>query len=121
MTDFAWLLFILPAAGALINLLIGHRLNKQTIGLIASGVVVAAFLVGLGLLFSLIALKPEERSVTVPLWDWITIGKFQVGAAMLIDPLSVTMTLVVTGVGALIHIYATSYMEHDERFQRFCV
>ncbi|MFN8491483.1 MAG: NADH-quinone oxidoreductase subunit L [Caldilineaceae bacterium] len=121
MTDFAWLLFILPAAGALINLLIGHRLNKQTIGMIASGVVVAAFLVGLGLLFSLIALKPEERSVTVPLWDWITIGKFQVGAAMLIDPLSVTMTLVVTGVGALIHIYATSYMEHDERFQRFFI
>ena len=43
------------------------------------------------------------------------------GAALLLDPLSVTMSLVVTGVGALIHIYATSYMEHDERFQRFFI
>ena len=85
MFDLAWLLFAFPAAGVLINLLIGHRLNKQIIGVIASAVVVAAFAVALGLLFSLFDLAPEARSVTVPLWDWITIGKFQVASAMLID------------------------------------
>ena len=121
MFDLAWLLFAFPAAGVLINLLIGHRLNKQIIGAIASLAVVASFIVAVGLLFSLFDLDHEARSVTVPLWDWITIGKFQVAAAMLIDPLSITLTLVVTGVGALIHIYATSYMEHDERFQRFFI
>ena len=121
MFDLAWLLFAFPAAGVLINLFFGHRLSKQMIGAIASGVVVGAFVVALGLFFSLLGLHGEERVVTVHLWDWITIGTLDVGAAMLIDPLSITLTLVVTGVGALIHIYATSYMEHDERFQRFFI
>lgn len=121
MFDLAWLLFAFPAAGVLINLFFGHRLSKQMIGAIASGVVVGAFVVALGLFFSLLGLPGEERVVTVHLWDWITIGTLDVGAAMLIDPLSITLTLVVTGVGALIHIYATSYMEHDERFQRFFI
>src|SRR4051794_25062212 len=111
MFDLAWLLFAFPAAGVLINLLVGHRLNKALIGALASGVIVAAFVVAVGLLFSLIGLDPDARSVTVHLWDWITIGTFQVNSAMLIDPLSITLTLVVTGVGALIHIYSTSYME----------
>ena len=119
MLDLAWLLFAFPAAGAIFNLLLGDRFNRKTIGWIASGAVIAAFLVALGLLFSLFALPAEERVVTTHLWEWITIGKFNVAAALLIDPLSITMALVVTGVGALIHIYATSYMEHDEHFQRF--
>jgi NADH-quinone oxidoreductase subunit L len=121
MFNLAWLLFALPAAGALINLLVGHTFDKRTIGAIASGAVVAAFLVAVGLLFALLGLPAEERVVTIHLWDWITIGTFNVGAALLLDPLSVTMALVVTGVGALIHIYATSYMDHDERFQRFFI
>jgi NADH-quinone oxidoreductase subunit L len=121
MFDLAWLLFAFPAAGALIILLVGQRLNKALIGALASGVIVAAFAVAVGLLFSLIGLAPDARSVTVHLWDWITIGTFQVNSAMLIDPLSITLTLVVTGVGALIHIYSTSYMEHDPRFQRYFI
>jgi NADH-quinone oxidoreductase subunit L len=121
MFDLAWLLFAFPAAGALINLLVGHTLNKRAIGLIASGAVVASFWVAVGLFFSLLGLPTEERVVTKHLWDWMTIGEFQVAAALLLDPLSITMSLVVTGVGALIHIYATSYMEHDERVQRFFV
>lgn len=121
MFNLAWLLFMLPAAGALINLLIGHTFDKRTIGNIASGAVIASFVVAVGLLINLFALPAEERVVTVHLWDWITIGELNVGASLLIDPLSVTMALVVTGVGALIHIYATSYMEHDDRFQRFFI
>lgn len=121
MFSLAWLLFAFPAAGVLINLLIGHRLSKTLIGAIASGAVVLAFLIALQLLFALMGLKGDERSVTVHLWNWITIGKFHVNSAMLIDPLSITLTLVVTGVGALIHIYSTSYMADDERFQRFFI
>jgi NADH-quinone oxidoreductase subunit L len=121
MFDLAWLLFAFPAVGVLINLLVGHRLERRLIGWIASGAVVASFLVAVGLFFSLRALPAEERVITQHLWDWITIGDFHVAAALLLDPLSVTMALVVTGVGALIHIYATSYMEHDERFQRFFI
>lgn len=121
MLNLAWLLFMLPAAGALINLLFGHRLSRQLIGAIASGAVILSFLVAVGVWISLLTRGAEERVVTVHLWDWITIGTFHANAALLLDPLSVTMALVVTGVGSLIHIYAMSYMEHDERFQRFFI
>lgn len=119
MFEFAWLLFALPAAGALITLLFGSRLGNRSVGWLASGAVGLAFLVAVGLFATMLGLPAEERTVTVPLWQWITIGDFQVAAALLIDPLSVTMSLIVTGVGALIHVYSISYMEHDERFQRF--
>ncbi len=121
MLNLAWLLFTLPAIGALINLLFGHRLNRQTIGAIASGAVILSFVVAVGVWISLLTRGAEERVVTVHLWDWITIGTFHANAALLIDPLSATMALVVTGVGALIHIYSMSYMEHEERFQRFFI
>ncbi|MCC6169559.1 MAG: NADH-quinone oxidoreductase subunit L [Caldilineaceae bacterium] len=119
MIELAWLLLALPAAGALFTLFVGGRLDKRTLGMIASSAIAAAFLVGVGVLAALVGLPAEERSVTVHLWDWITIGDFQVPAALLIDPLSAVMTLIVTGVGAIIHFYSISYMEHDERFQRF--
>ncbi len=121
MLNLAWLLFAFPAAGLLINLLIGHRLSRKIIGGLASGMVILSFLVAVGLWITLLGLHGEERIVTIHLWDWITIGSFQANAALLIDPLSVTMSLVVTGVGALIHLYSMSYMEHDERFQRFFI
>lgn len=119
MTEIAWLLLALPAAGALFTLFLGSRIDRRTLGMIASSVVAGAFLVGLGILADLLGMPAEERTITLHLWNWITIGDFQIPAALLIDPLSVTMTLIVTGVGALIHFYSISYMEHDERFQRF--
>lgn len=121
MLELSWLLLALPAAGALINMMIGQRLGKNAVGWIGSLAVTAAFAVAVGILFSLIGLPAEERAVTVPLWSWLTIGDFNVNAALLLDPLSVTMALVVTGVGALIHIYSIAYMHDDERFQRFFV
>lgn len=119
MVEFAWLLLAFPAAGAIINLFIGRQLGNRNVGVLASAAVGAAFLVAVWLLYTLLGLPSEERTITVPLWQWITIGDFQVGASLLIDPLSVTMSLIITGVGALIHIYSMSYMEHDERVQRF--
>jgi len=121
MLDYAWLIFAFPAAGVLINLFFGARLSKNAIGWIASGAVIGAFAVAVGLLFGLLGLDHEHREVTVHLWDWIDIGGFHAPAALLIDSLSVTMALVVTGVGALIHLYATGYMHDEERFQRFFV
>jgi NADH-quinone oxidoreductase subunit L len=117
----AWLIFLFPALGALINMLFGDRLGKNAIGWIASGAIVASFGVAVALFFGLMGLDEHDRAVVVPLWEWITIGGFSVGASMLIDTLSVTMALVVTGVGALIHIYATGYMHDEPRFQRFFV
>jgi NADH-quinone oxidoreductase subunit L len=119
MFDLAWLLLALPAAGVLVNLFAGSRLSNQAVSYTASGVVAATFLVGVALFAMLMGLPAGDRVVTSHLWDWITIGDFNVPAALLIDPLSLTMTLVVTGVGALIHIYSIEYMGHDERVKRF--
>ncbi|MEM7128568.1 MAG: NADH-quinone oxidoreductase subunit L [Chloroflexota bacterium] len=117
----AWLLLLFPIAGAIINLFAGHRFDRRIIGGIASVAVAASFLITLVLLVDLLRLPAHERSVESVLWTWITIGSFSVPAGLLIDPLSVTMCLIVTGVGTLIHIYAVGYMDHEERFQRFFV
>jgi NADH-quinone oxidoreductase subunit L len=119
MFELAWLLLAFPLLGALINLLFGRQIGRHNIGIMASGAVALAFLIAIALFTSLMGLPAEERTITVPLWQWITIGEFNVNAALLIDPLSITMSLIVTGVGTLIHIYSISYMEDDERVQRF--
>ena len=121
MLELAWLILVFPALGTLINLFFGDKLRERGIHLIASSAVVLSFVVSLGLFFSLSGLDEHHRTATVHLWDWITIGSFHAPAALLIDPLSVTMALVVTGVGTLIHIYAGGYMHGEENFQRFFI
>jgi len=119
MFESVWLLFALPAFGALIILFAGQWMSQKVVGWVASAAVAAAFLMSVLLFFSLTALPAEERSITITWWQWMTIGDFHVPAAVLIDPLSVTMAMVVTGVGALIHIYSIGYMDHEPRYQRF--
>ncbi len=119
MFDLAWLIILLPAAGVLINLFFGPKLGDRRVGYMASAAVALSFLVAAWYTLRLWGLPAEEQVHTVTLWDWITAGSFRVAAALLIDPLSLTMALVVTGVGALIHVYSVAYMEHDEHYQRF--
>jgi NADH-quinone oxidoreductase subunit L len=108
----------LPLAGAAINLFAGKRLGRWA-GVLASGLMVVAFALGLGILADLLELPGEERLVVRHLWDWISVGSFRVAADLRVDPLSVTMMLVVTGVGAVIHVYAIGYMDGDPRYGRF--
>ena len=118
MLDLAWLIPALPLAGAAVNLFAGRRLGRRA-GWVASALVAASFAVGVAVLLDLVALSGEERHHVVRLFEWIAAGSFRVDASLLLDPLSMTMTLVVTGVGALIHVYAVGYMEHDPRVGRF--
>jgi NADH-quinone oxidoreductase subunit L len=120
------LLLILPAIGFLFNALVGRRFvnaNRQNgerwTGWLAASMVIGAFLVALGLFFSL--LSNEFHAEIVPLMTWINIPSagFLVDWAIQVDTLSVTMMLVVTGVGAIIHIYAIGYMHGDPDFSRF--
>jgi len=109
-----WLAIALPLAGVLLNGLLGRRLGRGFVSLVGPGVVGLAFLVGLFSTLDLLAFPVHDRSVTVTLWQWITIGTFKVGMSLLADPLSVLMVLVVTGVGFLIHVYSIGYMEHED-------
>ena len=118
MLDAIWLIPLLPLAGAAVNLFLGKRLGKAAGGL-AAGLVAAGFVVAVAALFDLLSLPADQRVHVVDTFDWISVGSFSVDVAFRADPLSMTMTLVVTGVGALIHMYAIGYMEHDPRFGTF--
>lgn len=117
MLNFAWIILLFPLLGLLTNLIYGKRLGKDYIALVGSAAVFASLITAVALAFSLLALPPDARSVTVPLWQWIHIGDFAVDFALLIDPLSVLMALVVTGVGFFIHWYAGTYMLVDDKHE----
>lgn len=106
-----WVVFF-PVIGLLLNLLLGKRWGEKGTGLVASLAAAASFALSVALAVQL-ARTPGETSIH--LLDWITVGDFQVGWNFRVDTLAVTMMLVVSGVGTLIHIYAVGYMHSDVR------
>ncbi|HET6342498.1 MAG TPA: NADH-quinone oxidoreductase subunit L [Gemmatimonadota bacterium] len=116
MERWIWLVPALPAAGVLLNGLAGRRLSKRTVSVVGPGVIGAAFLVTIGILAELLGRAPEERVLRQTVYEWLAAGDFSASVAFLVDPLSVTLMLVVTGVGFLIHVYSVGYMHgEDER------
>ena len=118
-------LVFLPLLGLLINLLFGKRMREGLVGTVASLAVGLTFV--LAVLFAL-TLAGDPHAASYVFLNWIHIGTFDVNWAFRIDTLSVTMMLVVSGVGTLIHIYAIGYMHEDVRhnedpgrFRRFFV
>jgi NADH-quinone oxidoreductase subunit L len=114
----AWLLVALPVLSAAVLLLGGRRTDKWG-HLLGAAVPVALFVYGLLLFFDMRGLPAEKRSIELNLWSWIPAGSLQVDFGLLLDPLSLTFVLLITGVGGLIHIYAIGYMEHDPGRRRF--
>ena len=114
----AWLLFALPALGAAILLLAGRRANRWGHWL-GVATVAAAFVVGLLIFFDTLALPPELRTRELSLFRWFGVGSLQVDFGLRLDPLSLTFVLLITGVGALIHLYSVGYMSHDPGRRRF--
>jgi NADH-quinone oxidoreductase subunit L len=112
----AWLLVVLPLLSAAVLLLGGKRTDKWG-HLLGTLVPIVLFVYGLLLFFSLKG--SDDRSRNLHLWTWIPAGSLNVDIGMLIDPLSVTFVLLITGVGSLIHVYAIGYMEHDPGRRRF--
>jgi NADH-quinone oxidoreductase subunit L len=118
MIELIWLAPALPLAGA-VTLLFAGRPLRRVAGWLASVLVGAAFVVGVLALFDLLAFGAEERTVTVTLFDWISVGSFVAPMELRVDPLSMVMVLTVTGVSFLIHVYSVGYMAEDPRFSRY--
>jgi NADH-quinone oxidoreductase subunit L len=120
---FIRLIVVLPLIGAAINFLLGARLQKmfgkRVIGLIGCGVVILAFILAAKTFFVMLKLAPENRFMLDDLWKWFDVGGLNLDIAFWLDPLSMIMTLIITGVGGLIHIYSTGYMHDDDGFWRF--
>lgn len=117
LTWLIWLIPLLPLVGFLLNVFFIRQ--ERAAGLVASAMVVASFLVTLVAVVMLGALPEEERLVQSVAWDWINTGSIYVPFAIMLDPLTAVMALLVTGVGALIHIYSMGYMHGDPRVVRY--
>ncbi|MBI5475935.1 MAG: NADH-quinone oxidoreductase subunit L [Ignavibacteriales bacterium] len=120
MTQLTPYIVLLPFIGFLINGLFGKKIKSETIsGIIGSGAVGLSFLIALSIFLEMLKAPAEERSYIVTIFQWIVAGSLNVSAAYQIDQLSILMTLVVTGVGFLIHVYSIGYMHGDKGFWRF--
>jgi NADH-quinone oxidoreductase subunit L len=122
------LIVFAPLVGAIINGLFGKRITtmlgqktaEKVIGLIAcASVGVSTVLAFVAFFGKLLPLEEGQRRITEHFYTWIKVGGFQADFAYLLDPLSGIYILFITGVGLLIHIYATGYMHGDPGFYRF--
>jgi NADH-quinone oxidoreductase subunit L len=86
---------------------------------VAVGFAAASFVLTLIVFFTLLGRDADDRLEVDTLWQWIQVGDLRVDLAVQIDTLSVMMMLVITGIGSLIILYSTEYMEHDRDYRRF--
>jgi NADH-quinone oxidoreductase subunit L len=114
-----FLLVLLPLVGAAVLLLGGKRTNSWG-HLLGCAMPILSFLIAVVEFFALIGRNNgENRQLDQHLFTWVPVGLFHVNANVLLDPLSVTFVLLITGVGSLIHIYSVAYMDHDRDRRRF--
>jgi NADH-quinone oxidoreductase subunit L len=111
-----WLIPIFPLLGSAINGVFGRRMSKQMVNVVAVGSVLLSFA---WVLKTLAAAWPLENAIKESYFTWIQSGNLQIGCDLMVDRLTAVMLLVVTGVGALIHVYAIGYMEHEGGYYRF--
>jgi NADH-quinone oxidoreductase subunit L len=118
-TTFAWLVLLFPLLGTLV-IAFGYRvLPGRSAGWIGTGAILLSFLAALGALIALQSHAPSHRELTSSLWDYaVTVG-VNARVSILVDPLSVFMILIVSGVSTTIHLYSVSYMDEDRGFSRY--
>jgi NADH-quinone oxidoreductase subunit L len=119
------LIVLFPLLGFLFLGLLGSRIkNEKLLGIIGSGTVGLSFLLALAIFLTMFAMEPDQRRQSIVVFSWLsaftgTPSSLDVNVAYQIDQLSILMTLVVTGVGFLIHVYSIGYMHGDRGFWRF--
>ncbi len=119
MSEYLFLVPLLPFIGFLINGLLLGRLPRPVVSFIACASVGLSFVIALLLFFDLKAMPADMRLIEQTLFTWIPAGSFHANIAYMLDPLSAVMILVVSGVGFVIHIYSVGYMHHDPCFGRY--
>jgi NADH-quinone oxidoreductase subunit L len=113
-TDYGWFILAFPLAGMLIVSLGWNRLPGRLPGWIASAAILGSFLASLGALNEV-----DEEAHVDSAWTYAATADFQADLAILVDPLSVFMSLVVSGVSFLIHVYSVAYMGGDRGYSRY--
>jgi NADH-quinone oxidoreductase subunit L len=121
--DRLWLIVLFPLLGALVNALAGKRLQDRfgarAVHVVALGAMVLSAAFAVAAVVRLVGLPPEQRLLVDHLWTLLALDGLRVDFAFALDPLSAVMILVITLVGALIHLYAVGYMKGEESAWRF--
>ncbi|HEX4759997.1 MAG TPA: NADH-quinone oxidoreductase subunit L [Thermoleophilaceae bacterium] len=118
-TSYGWLVLAFPLAGLLVISLGFRALPGRLPGWIGSVAILGSFLASLGMLLKLLDRPEDARSLTDTAWTYASTADFHVGLTILVDPLSVLMCLIVSGVSFLIHLYSVAYMDSDRGYARF--
>ncbi len=121
MLELVWLIPALPLAGFLLLLVGGRKLGEPLAGWLATLMVAGSFAATVAVFAGLYAEEEEARVFTQTLFTWLPVGGLEVSFGFLVDPLSMTMALFVTGIGTLIHLYSIGYMHGDPKFSKFFV
>jgi len=111
-----WLVPLLPFISSVILILSAGRLPRKLIAILGAGSIGAAAL--LVLIISLQFMQ-SQTPYTVHLWTWMQIGDFSPGFSFYVDQLTVVMMSIITGVGFLIHLYSTEFMQNDNDYSRY--
>src|SRR5947208_11151433 len=117
--SFGWLVLAFPVAGMLTVALFWERLPGRTAGWIASGAIFGSFVSSIGMLVDLQSRSEDARTLVDSAWTYAATSGFKADLQILVDPLSVFMCLVVSGVSFLIHVYSVAYMTSDRGYARF--
>ncbi|MFN8222668.1 MAG: NADH-quinone oxidoreductase subunit L [Gaiellales bacterium] len=115
----AWVCLLAPLAGFVLIMLAGERISRAQAGLLSTLSVFVGFAGALVSFFATVGKDVEERTELSTAWTWLGAGSFRAGLEILVDPLSLVMMLVVTGVGGLIVLYSVGYMAGDDEERRY--
>jgi NADH-quinone oxidoreductase subunit L len=114
-----WLVLLCPLVGMLVISLGWRVLPERAAGWIGTAAIAGSFVCALGMLISLQGREHEHRQVVSTLYDYAVTSGVDARMSILVDPLSVFMALVVSGVSTLIHLYSVAYMGSDRGYRRF--
>src|SRR6201998_3744307 len=118
-TTYGWLVLAFPLAGVLL-LALGYRsLPGRTAGWIGSAAIFLSFLAAIGALLTMQSHAPDQRQQVSALWEYAVTSGINARMSILVDPLSVFMILIVSGVSTLIHVYSVSYLDKDRGYVRY--
>ncbi|MEZ0324667.1 MAG: NADH-quinone oxidoreductase subunit L [Fimbriimonas sp.] len=116
-------ILILPLLGFLVQVFMGKTLResygRRVAAIVAVLPVALAFAASVSMTMKLSTRDPSFRAIGIDYFNWIELKNFSAPFGLLVDPLSMTMALIITGVGSLIFVYATAYMAEDRDFSRF--
>ncbi len=115
----AWVCLFAPLGATVAITIGGTRWSRRAAGYLSTASVAASFVAAAVAFFSILGDAPADRSHFSTAWTWLSVGNFHVGLSVLVDPLSILMMLIVSGVGALIVGYSIGYMDGEDEERRY--